>query len=238
MRNTNSTSKTHLEFSDILACSFHDIKNSLELLAVTLDSLSENLPKYPEKRDDLTCVQYEVLRISNTLTYMLTVYKMEQQQFTLDLNYHSVFELMEETYYKYRLFTQTRGISMEINCPEDLVWCFDRNLIAIILDETINNSCRYSQSRLVVSANADEDYLTLVVEDDGVGYPEELIRDFSPSLSPIDTSRLRSNRTGLGMYFAKSIVENHTNKLGGAGYMQLSNGGQLGGGKLTLVLPV
>lgn len=240
MQNDNDVSKLNLDFSDVLACSFHDIKNSLELLAATLDNLSDSLPQYPEKRDHLTCVQYEVSRISNTLTYMLTVYKMENHDFMLDLSYHSLFELMEETYYKYRFFTQTRGISMEVNCPEDLVWCFDRNLITIILDEIINNSCRYSQSKLRISASADENYLALVIEDDGVGYPKELITEFCHPLVAIeaDKIRLRGNRTGLGMYFAKVIAESHTNKIGGAGYIQLSNGGSLGGGRFVLTLPV
>ena len=230
--------RNHLEFSDVLACSFHDIKNSLELLAITLDNLSENIPAYPEKREHLTCVQYEVSRISNTLTYMLTVYKMEHKQFLLDLNYHSVYELLEEAYYKYRLFTQNRGISMEISCPEDLAWCFDRNLVAFIVDETINNSCRYSQNRILVSAIADEDYLKITIEDDGQGYPQELLDHFYENASQVDKIRLGGSRTGLGMYFAQSVAESHTNKQGGNGYMRLDNDGMLGGGRFTLALPV
>lgn len=238
MQDNNTISTLNLEFSDVLACSFHDIKNSLELLSITLESLSESIPDYPKKKDHVTCVQYEVLRISNTLTYMLTIYKMENQQFTLDLNHNSVFELIEETYYKYLFFTQNRGITMEIACPEELMWYFDKNLVSIILDEIINNTCRYTHSKLLVSASADDDYMTLTVEDDGQGYPDVLVQIFCQPTPELDTIQLKGYRTGLGMYFAKTVVESHTNKTGNTGYIELSNEGSLGGGRFSLVLPV
>jgi len=227
-----------LQFPDVLACSFHDVKNSLELLSVTLDNLSEGIPEYPDKKEHLCSVQYAVLRISNTLTYMLTVYKMENRQFVMDMNHYSVHELLEETYYKHHLLTRTRGLAMEIICSEELVCFFDRNLVSIILDETINNSCRYTRSKLRVAASADEKYMTLVVEDDGPGYPDEILKMVNEERSESIKPQMKRNRTGLGMYFAGAIARNHTNKFGDSGHIYLSNGGNLGGSRFSLSIPL
>jgi K+-sensing histidine kinase KdpD len=237
MRDTDSIEPVNLEFPDVLACSFHDIKNSLELLSITLDSLCESLPEYPLKNEHLGCVQYEVLRISNTLTYMLAVYKMENRQFLLDTNHNSVHELLEEAACKYGLFTRTLGISLEVCCPEDLIWYFDRNLISIILDETLNNASRYARDKVKISATSTASQMTLSIEDNGPGYPEPFLSTFMKNTSKMKKIHFNRNRTGLGIYFAKIIAESHTDKSGNGGKIHLSNDSSLGGSKFSIILP-
>jgi len=238
MTDHTSDKPLQLQFPDVLACSFHDIKNSLELLSVTLDNLSEDVPDYPDKKEHLSNVQYEVLRINNTLTYLLTVYRMENRQFSMDMNHHSVHELLEETCYKYHGLTRLRGVDMSMACDQDLVCFFDHVLISIILDETINNAYRYTRSQIQVSASTDEKYLALRVEDDGPGYPDVLLEMVNDKPSELRAIQVNRNRTGLGMYFASAIASNHTSKSGDSGYIRLSNGGNLGGSRFSLFIPL
>jgi K+-sensing histidine kinase KdpD len=225
--------KTNLDFSDVLACSFHDIKNSLELLACTLDQISDKIPDYPEKNEQVSCLQYEVNRISNTLTYMLTVYNFEQDRYVLDTNYHSVSDFIEETMTHYRAFARTKGVQMEIECDNDLFWFFDRGLIALVLDEALNNSLRYTRDRFKVVARTDDDYLHISIEDNGGGYPPQFL---DSNRSEEKGVYLQGNRTGLGIYFAHIIAKSHRNK-NHTGYLRLSNDSSLGGGRFTIALP-
>ena len=78
-----------------------------------------------------------------------------------------------------------------------------------------------------------DDTLILSIEDDGPGFPENILHAFEQQ----ESIRGEGGTVhGLGLHFSRAIAEQHVYK-GKTGTMSLSNGGVLGGGIVSLVLP-
>jgi signal transduction histidine kinase len=101
------------------------------------------------------------------------------------------------------------------------------------LANSINNAIRYARHALLISAHDEGGQLVLSINDDGDGYPAQMIERQADYLQGINQS---SGSTGLGLYFAARIAELHQRN-GVHGRTAISNGGPLGGGLFSLYLP-
>ena len=97
----------------------------------------------------------------------------------------------------------------------------------------IVNALRYGTSRIAIQACITDDYLSIKIEDDGNGYPEEMLTKSHSTLSNFELSQ---GRTGLGLFFAKLIADAHSHN-DKAGIISLSNGGSLGGSVFEVKIP-
>lgn len=224
-----------LVFSTYLASLAHDMKNSLGMLLNTTDEVFnhcsiDTCPSYPL----LSKLQYESKRVNNTLIQLLTLYKMDKAQLNLNIDYHTLSDFLEEAVVYNKPLLESKGISMEIDCPEDLSWFFDRDLIGGVINNVLNNAFRYTKDTIKIAARKDETgYLVIQIEDNGSGYPESML--FSIPDTPMKTSFITGG-TGLGLYFAYTVVKLHKNQ-GRAGYLLISNALEQGGGCFRIYLP-
>jgi signal transduction histidine kinase len=120
-----------------------------------------------------------------------------------------------------------------MECDEDIDWFFDKDLIATIVNSTINNSIRYAQNQIKLSAIIENNFLKITVEDDGNGFPEKM---FVPADTLETAINMQTGSTGLGLYFAEKIANIHKNK-DRSGTTVIDNDSELGGGRFTLLLP-
>ena len=90
-----------------------------------------------------------------------------------------------------------------LECDQEAEWFFDRDLIAGIINSTINNSIRYTHSKIILSAEINNNYLQISIEDDGSGFPEQMFSRPDTLETAID---MKSGSTGLGLYFAEQIA--------------------------------
>jgi two-component system, OmpR family, sensor histidine kinase SenX3 len=226
--------KKQIDFPEFLASIAHDMKNSLGMLLNTTDEIlnncsAENCPSYKQ----ISELQYEAKRINNSLVQLLSLYKMDIAQYTLNISYNSVSDFIEEIVIQNRPLLEFKGITTEVNCPEDLEWFFDCDLVAGIINNVINNAFRYTKDMIEISACKENDYLVISVEDNGIGYPEHMLGNQFHIRSSTD---FNAGSTGLGLYFASIVSKMHKNK-NREGFISTSNGGRYGGGLLKIYLP-
>ena len=110
---------------------------------------------------------------------------------------------------------------------------FDRELIASVLANCINNALRYARHALLITVSDEEGQVVLSINDDGDGYPAEMLERQADYVQGINHS---SGSTGLGLYFANRIAALHQRN-GVEGRTEIRNGGPLGGGVFSLYLP-
>ena len=227
-----------LEFSDILASTMHDTKNSLGMLYNTLDALiSQCQEKGCTVQKDHFLLQYELRRLNHNFIRMLSLYKAKKANFPISLDYHSVRDCLDEAIVVNEPLLTFKGIDIELQCPSDLFWSFDKELIMGILDSMLNNEYRYTKDKLLVSARREEDYLAIQIEDNGPGYPECFLMD-SRQKSGSAGSRVSflTGSTGLGLYFSFLVAKSHTRD-GREGFIRTMNGGTYNGSVFCLYLP-
>jgi len=92
---------------------------------------------------------------------------------------------------------------------------------------------RHAHHRITISALECEGQLTLRVEDDGGGYPVELLQGNDNVMQSVD---FHGGSTGLGLYFSAMAARMHRNR-DLRGELHLENGGSLQGACFVLRLP-
>jgi len=222
-------------FNMVLASTVHDMKNSLGMLGESLKVIFQQIdPDIMNKAtsNSYGVVQYEVSRVNNSLMQLLALYKLENNQLPFNPNYYNLFDFLDEQRLIHSPLLKAKNIECKLKVDEDLEGFFDDGLLATVLENIIGNAIRYTQSTICISCSQSQP-LQIKIADDGPGYPEQMIELAGNYIQGINQS---SGSTGLGLFFAQKIAIMHKHK-DKVGKIQLSNGGQLGGGIFCIQLP-
>lgn len=226
-----------MNFSDILASTLHDTKNSLGILFNNLeDIISSCHEQNCARHSEFYMLQYEIQRLNHSLIRLLSLYKAEKSQLTTNIDYQAINDVLEEVATAHEILLGSRNIQLLTECDDSLCWAFDRNLIEGVLDNIINNAFRYAQATVKISASAENGYLVLQVEDDGEGYPASMLVNENKQPEFKQEIDFKTGSTGLGLYFSMMVAAMHVNK-DKKGFISIFNGGSMGGGVFSIYLP-
>jgi len=228
------TNTTEIDFATVLACSVHDMKNSLCMVIQSAELIQAEGSKLShDAREELALLNYEANRLNSNLLQLLSLFRLERQQLPVQIDQHYLNEVFEELLLKNQYYATQRGIKVNINAEGDLNWFFDRDLVLNVLNDAVANALRYSSKQILISAELADNMLHIIVADDGPGFPDFMLHSAAPDMNKLD---LRHGHTGLGIFFAKLIARAHHNK-SQRGMVSLQNNGELSGGSFRLTLP-
>ncbi|HFB66897.1 MAG TPA: HAMP domain-containing histidine kinase [Aeromonadales bacterium] len=220
-------------FETVLASTVHDMKNSLSLLLGQLDSLTEKLQDDDESTLAISTLRYETSRVNLSLMQLLTLYKVDHGQFSVRKVEVEVIEFLEDCIASHEQLAKMKNIHLQMNCDDDLIWFFDPDLIGIAINNVIGNSIRYTKAKVCLTARVLQGQLNIEITDDGNGYPEEMLASPEDFINRIS---YRTGSTGLGLFFAAVVSENHQ-KDDLKGHIQLDNKAPQGGGRFQIYIP-
>ncbi|MCJ8348350.1 ATP-binding protein [Moritella sp.] len=229
-------SKDTVDYALILTSAVHDMKNSLCLLLQSIESMSADInPSQDDHKHGakLADLHYEVLRLNSGLIQVLSLYRDDKDQLPLNISECFIADYFTEFCVKSQLYSDSNNIEININIDTDLAWYCDHNLISYLLSDVFINALRYSKGKILVTANIVNNQLVIEIADNGAGYPDSMLQAQHNSMAELSS---KQGRTGLGLYFARLIANAHIIKRK-TGHISLSNGGELGGGIFTLILP-
>ena len=231
---SNKQISAKIDFSSVLAAAVHDMKNSLFLLIQSIEGLRDTLPKEDSgAREQVANVHYEASRLNTTLVQILSLYRSELESIPISSDECFVADLIDDVVGSNAFYIEQKNIEVSVNVDEDVSWYLDSELIYLLINDVIVNALRYGTSCIAIRASVADDYLSIKIEDDGNGYPEEML---SKSHSTLSNFELSQGRTGLGLFFAKLIADAHSHN-DKAGIISLSNGGSLGGSVFEVKIP-
>lgn len=225
-----------IDFATLFAAQIHDLKNLLFLL---LNSLDETLSDCcadsrigENTASKLALLKYNGQLINDKLIQMLSLFRFAQGPYAIDIAYRPVADLIEEVVAETQPLLGARSIAISSDVETGLCWFFDRDLAAGVLNNAIHNALQCAKSEIRLSVAVENGFLAIRVEDDGDGFPQEILEN-GGSMKSLDLS---GGKTGLGLYFSSVCARLHANK-DKTGRIELSNGGNLGGAVFTLLLP-
>jgi K+-sensing histidine kinase KdpD len=213
----------------------HDIKNSLGVLLKFIGSITESSDMHKcTGLEQCADMEYEVRRINNNLVKLLTLFKVEEGVYLLNVDAHSVKEFLDEALLEHSVIMKLKGIECAVECDHDLYWYFDRNLMLGVMGNALNNALRYTSSRIRLRAESTLNGLSIAVEDDGDGFPSSMLEQQNALVNP--ESGFVSNNTGLGLFFTQTVLNLHQYN-GRSGRVSLANKAQSKGGVFSVVVP-
>ncbi len=210
------------DYSTILASSIHDMKNSLSLLLGTIDEITLQCPPGQcNSSTQFSRLQYEGKRVNDHLVQLLALYRIDNSQYFVNVSENDAGDFLDEIMLEHEDMLAYRNISFDIDCDDGMYGFFDRDLLAGVITNIINNLYVYSKDRMQIQAETDDGYLVIHIRDNGEGYPEDMLCCTEQKQKGISFS---SGSTGLGLYFAARAAAMHKNK-NRCGYIRISNEG-------------
>lgn len=223
---------SNIDFSLLLASAVHDMKNSIGMLLSTVEKLDQSeISTDKDSESNLALLHAEASRINNDLVHLLGIYRMDQDQ--LSLNYQECFisEIFQDQVTNNEILFRSNNLKVKIECDEALSWFFDQQLIEDVICNVLINAAKYANSSICLKAEIVEPFLKVSVLDDGNGYPEKMLSSPEELKKGLDFA---TGSTQLGLFFASRIASEHQNGER-RGYIRLEN--YDGGGMFSLWLP-
>ncbi len=222
-----------MQFHDILASIIHDMKNSLSMVINTLDEITSNSTADIQQTPEIKLLQQEAKRLNNNLIELLTLYKIENERISANIDEIYMPDFLADIEAENRIAAMANDIKLTWQCDDDLHGFFDEGLIRGVINNLVGNGLRYTRSEMRVSACMDNGYLVIRVEDDGDGFPDHMLE----AQENIDNhEQLLNGRTQLGIFFSSMVAKMHQNK-SKVGFIRLENGRDLSGGCFSVSLP-
>ena len=222
-----------------LASTAHDMKNSISVLAGTLENLladatAKTTAAYPQMAHML----YETKRLNNNLIQLLALYKdLGKSAYPFDCQAQLLDDFVTQVYAQTKVLLKSKNIEYEVKFPAEEVCYFDEDLILGVVGHAINNAVHYTNSKILQEMSEQDGYLEIRVEDNGRGYPAAMLE---AGVSAMQGNRagvnFLTNSTGLGLYFSSEVAKMHRHRER-SGSLRLENGGAYGGGCFVLSLP-
>ncbi|MCQ2599559.1 MAG: ATP-binding protein [Alphaproteobacteria bacterium] len=122
---------------------------------------------------------------------------------------------------------------IETHFPDEPVQFYARPMaLARAFGNILENAARYAKKKIRITENDSIDQIEIIIEDDGIGIPDNKKSDAMRPFVRLDNARgTNTGGTGLGLSIAQTVIENH----GGQIFLEDSD---LGGLRVRVVLPL
>jgi signal transduction histidine kinase len=108
-----------------------------------------------------------------------------------------------------------KQITVNTSIPDDLIVYADQLRLEELFNNLLNNAVKYNKQRgtITIEVFRKEDFVTISVQDDGIGMTNDQLDHVFDEFYKADESRHDFDSSGLGMPICKRIVEKHGGKI-------------------------
>ena len=157
--------------------------------------------------EDNTEIKMQLKSIDNYTNMAINYLKLNLHEKDMDISAVDVDNLLNILVKKYSLLFINSHISLDfrkngLKCITDSKW------LSVLLEQILSNAIKYSEnSQIILDSFKKDNSVVILIEDYGIGIPEEDInRIFDKGYSGFN-GRLKQKSSGLGLYLAKSIAD-------------------------------
>ena len=157
--------------------------------------------------EDNTEMKMQLKLIDNYTNMAINYLKLNLHEKDMDISVVDVDNLLNILVKKYSLLFINSHISLDfrkngLKCITDSKW------LSVLFEQILSNAIKYSEnSQIILDSFKKDNAVVILIEDHGIGIPEEDInRIFDKGYSGFN-GRLKQKSSGLGLYLAKSIAD-------------------------------
>jgi signal transduction histidine kinase len=197
-----------LERSRFAAAAAHELRTPLAGLQLYGDLLADGLGDPDKMRDYARRMSEEASRLGRVVSNVLTFSQLERDHLNIDATAGPLGEVLRELAERVRPTLDRAGATLEIDLPPDLRARFDRDALARIVGNLIDNAEKYARGagdRTIRLAALDRgNVVEVTIEDRGPGIVDEtkLFKPFSRGATGGDSPA----GLGLGLVLSMSLA--------------------------------
>ena len=195
----------------------HELKTPLTSIAGYAELIETGIAKEEDIKPFASTIRKQALRLVSVSEDIIKLSQLEEndEENTVSFSSVDIYEIAERCVEALSINAQLRGISISLKGESAFV-----NGNSSLLEELIYNLCdnaiRYNKDNgsVLVSIFSDENGVTLLVEDTGIGIEEKYQKRVFERFFRVDKSRSKeTGGTGLGLAIVKHIAQLHRAEL-------------------------
>jgi two-component system OmpR family sensor kinase len=223
------SNKMHIESQrDLLHGVAHEFRSPMARMQFAVEMIAEGDPK--EQALMVQSLTHGIEELDDLVKELLSYSRIKHMNNQLALESVAVSRIVQESIDKVASFYPDINFAFELS--EDNKVMVDDRLIQRALANILRNAGRFSKTLCQVTVKQTEDFITINIDDDGVGIPPGKRQRIFEPFTRLDPSRSRdSGGTGLGLAIVQSILEQHK------GSVKVDDS-ELGGACFSLSFPV
>ncbi len=192
----------------------HDIKNPLGPL-VNLLPILENKMTDPKQKDMIRVMNRNVAYIKNLVTRTIQLAQLKSPSTGLKYEEFDLGKVIQDIVGNHQLHFDEKHITVENKIPDGIAIDADKLKIQEVFNNLLNNAVKYNkqQGNIIIDHIKDNDTLTILIKDTGVGMKPEQQKRVFDEFYKADSSRHHFDSSGLGMAITKRIIEMHDGKI-------------------------
>jgi two-component system phosphate regulon sensor histidine kinase PhoR len=202
---------------DFISNLSHELRTPLASLKALTETLQDGaLEDPPAARRFIDQIQIEVDALSQMVTELLELSRIESGRFSLNFRPVAPRTLLDSASRRMRLQAERAGLVLQVECAEDLPNVqMDVQRMEQVFVNLIHNAVKFTRpgGQILLFAEAGPGEVRFAVRDTGIGVPADEGARIFERFYRVDKSRSGSG-TGLGLSIAKHIVEAHKGRIG------------------------
>jgi signal transduction histidine kinase len=193
----------------------HELRTPLALIKGYADTLLHLPLKASEQRAYIERIEEATQRLTSLVTEILDITQLDADSLVLERARARIEGLVARLRGDLAISGSDGRVRVELppNLPPVEV---DGARVGQILDNLVSNALKYapSDSPVTISASAADGWLTVTVDDEGIGIPDgDAALVFEPFHRARNVRESRISGTGLGLYISRRLVEAHGGQL-------------------------
>lgn len=191
----------------------HELKTPITSMKVLADSLimQEDVPKelYEEFMVDIAA---EIDRENKIINDLLALVKMDKTSTALNIENKNINEIVELILKRLRPIAKLRNIDVLYESARDVYAEIDEVKLTLAISNLVENAIKYNNDYgyVKVSLDADHQFASIIVEDNGIGIPKEAQEHIFERFYRVDKSHSREiGGTGLGLSITRNAILMH-----------------------------
>ena len=202
--------KKNQDTENLIADISHQLKTPLTSLNMIHDVLEmENLSE-EKRRELLQEMQKELDKIAWLVKTLLQIAKLDSRTIVLQKQQENTGEMLEELKKNFEPLCMQYNSEISITIAQNQILC-DRKWTLEAISNIVKNAIEHKSTKINIQAIENPFYTIITVQDNGEGISKEDMPHIFERFYKAKNSK--TNSLGLGLAFAKSIIENQEGRI-------------------------
>jgi signal transduction histidine kinase len=191
----------------------HELKTPVTVIMANLQVLHEMM-KNDSNAVFIERVLKQVNKLSELITNLLNVSKIEAGQLQLNLTVFDLNELIDELVNDLQQTTKNSTIIYN-KSQNKLMIHADREKIEQVLINILSNAIKYNrkQGEIIVEVHQNNEEIKVDVRDEGIGIPDEDLENIFLRFFRVSGEANSFSGSGVGLYISSQIIKSHKGKI-------------------------
>jgi chemotaxis family two-component system sensor kinase Cph1 len=215
-RSKNESQLVIRQKDEFLSIASHELKTPV----TSLKAITQILHAESVKRENdnetmmLSKMDAQINKLTALINDLLNTSNLQGSRVAYKKQHFNLRDLIIEVSDDIQKTTADHKIIVEKNEP--VIVYADKERITQVLNNFLTNAIKYSPNtkEIIIGTKQDDNYITCVVRDFGIGIPEEQIPKIFDRFYRVSGENMHTYPgMGLGLYIAKDIIEKHNGKI-------------------------